>query len=122
MVSLAKVVDIFTRWIVYIIALIVIYMLILKLTNHSPLLETVVSGGVILLAGIMYKIGNRLSCIETLLETHIETTKNTFSRVWHEIDCIKRDTNETKVKINNIEHRMESIDTRLARIEQKLGV
>ncbi len=124
MVTLNKCIDISVQWLIYILSAIVIYMLILKLTDHSPIFEAVIATGLGIIAGIIYKQGNRLSRIEALMETHIALTKNTFGRIWHELDEIKREVKRIPLieeRLRNMEKRLDSTDGRLARIERKLG-
>lgn len=128
MVSFAKWTEITTRWIIYIISILIIYMLILKLTNHSPLFETIVAGGVGFLIVNTFKMENRFGKIEN----HMEVTKRTFGRIGHELDEIKKEVNGTKNEVKRIEimldermkhvdRRMDHLEMRLDRIEQKLG-
>lgn len=104
--TIARYLDLAMRWIGYGIMLLVIYMLILKLTNHSPLLETVTGGMII---AVLINIGRT--------ENHMETTKKTFTRIRYELDEIKKEVR----KIDVLEKKIDFVDTRLARIEQKLG-
>jgi len=124
MVSLAKWVDIGTRWVMYGMLLLVIYMLILKLTNHSPLLEIVIAGLVIQLLMKNSKIDNQLGRIEN----YMETSKRTFTKIGQEfekvntrIDSVNDRLHAIENKVDRMDERMNGMDSRLARIEHKLG-
>ncbi|GEM_PF-4650835 len=124
MVSLAKWVDMITRWAIYAISILVIYMLILKLTNHSPLFETIIAGGVGFLIVNTFKVENRFG----KMENHMETTKRTFAKIGQEfdkmnarIDSVNDRLHHIENKVDRMDERMNGMDGRLARIERKLG-
>ena len=117
MVKLQKTFDILLKLLFYVITSAVIYMLVLKLTNHSPLLETVIAGAVIAIVVKLFDIHHTLGRNEEQLKMHMEITKHTFTRVWNEFSEIKKEVK----KIDHIEHKIDSLDHRLERIEKKLG-
>ncbi len=128
MVKVEKYVMLTLRWLVYLITILVIYMLILKLTNHRPLLETVVTGGVIAMIIELYKIQYRLGKIDTQVKNHTEMTRLTFNKVWQEFDRTNRKIELmdekiplVEIRLSKVEMKLDHIDERLARIEGKLG-
>jgi len=104
-----KIINIILSTIGFFVGMIIIFMILLKLTNHSPTIEQIILTITSLIAVMVYRMKFQLGKFTEFMDN----TKESINELKSDIKEIRQDNKELKNLIHNI-------DKRLILIEQKI--
>ena len=104
-----KIINIILSTIGFFVGMIIIFMILLKLTNHSPTIEQIILTITSLIAVMFYRMKFQLGKFTEFMDN----TKESINELKSDIKEIRQDNKELKNLIHNI-------DKRLILIEQKI--
>lgn len=78
----------------------------LKLTNHSPTIETITISLTSIIGGAIIKLMIDFYKFEGKVTNHMEVTKNTFVKIGNKLDKLETDINELKSDMKLIKNKL----------------
>ncbi len=104
--SRMKALQMILRLILFTIFVLILYMIILKLTGHSPTLDVITITILTLIVGGLTKLMADFYGFKGKAESHMEVTKNTFIKMGSKLDKLDNDVNELKSDMKLIKHKL----------------
>lgn len=115
-----KIINIILSTIGFFVGMIIIFMILLKLTNHSPTIEQIILTITSLIAVMVYRMKFQLGKFTEFMEN----TKDSITNLKDEIKEIKQEFKQLNNKIDNkfekLEDKFNNIDKQLMLIEQRI--
>ncbi|MEK6857621.1 MAG: hypothetical protein AABX39_03460 [Nanoarchaeota archaeon] len=93
---------------IWILGVLLIYWILLKLTNHSPTIEQLTLVGVGILGGLLFKQQYDIGKLDGKFESFKDNCNKEFARIDNRFD--------------KFEYRFEKVESRLSKIEESLSV
>ncbi len=101
-----KLINALIRVVLVILFIIGIYMLLIKITGHSPTLDQITLTLLAIIGGTIIKLMADFYRFEGKVEAHMETTKNTFMKIGNKLDSLESSVNKLKSDMRLVKHKL----------------